>query len=60
MDKTMFLKPRISEKAYGLSQARRTYVVDVPADATKHTVARAITAQFDVTVETVNITNVKG
>ena len=60
MDKTMILRPRLSEKAYGLSQLRNTYVMDVPGDATKHTVARAVAAQFDVAVETVNITNAKG
>ncbi|MEK7153181.1 MAG: 50S ribosomal protein L23, partial [Patescibacteria group bacterium] len=60
MDKFMTLKPRISEKTYSLSEARRTYVVEVPADANKDTVAKAITAQFAVTVETVNIINVKG
>jgi large subunit ribosomal protein L23 len=54
------LKPRLSEKAYGLSQLRNTYVVDVPGDANKHTVARAITAQFDVTVVKLNLTVIKG
>ena len=29
MDKTLVLKPRMSEKAYGLSQAHNTYVFDV-------------------------------
>lgn len=60
MEKTMFLKPRISEKTYALSLARNTYVVDVPGDANKDTVAKAVTSQFGVTVETVNIINVKG
>ena len=59
-NKTMYLKPRISEKTYALSLARNVYVFEVPTDATKHTVARAVTAQFDVVVEEVNITNVKG
>ena len=60
MSKTTILKPRLSEKAYGLSQTNNTYVFDVPADANKHTVARAVTAQFEVTVVNVNVTNVKG
>lgn len=60
MDKTMILKPRLSEKAFGHSQALNTYVFVVPTDATKHTVARAVEAQFEVTVEGVNILNVKG
>lgn len=60
MDKFMVLKPRMSEKTYGLSQATRTYVVEVPGDATKHTVANAVVAQFGVAVKEVNIVNVKG
>lgn len=60
MSDTMTLKPRVSEKAYGLSQVGRVYVFQVPNDANKITVAQAITAQFKVTVEAVNIANVKG
>jgi large subunit ribosomal protein L23 len=60
MSKTVILKPRMSEKAYGLSTARNTYVFDVPSDANKHTVARAVAAQYGVAVENVNITNIKG
>lgn len=60
MDKLMVLKPRISEKTYALSLARNTYVVVVPGDANKDTVAKAVAAQFGVTVETVNIIVVKG
>jgi large subunit ribosomal protein L23 len=60
MEKTMTLKPRISEKAYGQSQAANVYVFVVPQDANKLTVAQAVEAQFEVTVLSVNITNVKG
>lgn len=60
MEKTLVLKPRLSEKAFAQSQAKHVYVFKVPTDATKHTVARAVTAQFEVTVTEVNITNVKG
>lgn len=60
MDKQLILKPRLSEKTYGLSLTGNTYAFEVPGDANKHTVARAVAAQFDVTVETVNIINVKG
>lgn len=60
MDKFMTLRPRISEKTYQMSEATRTYVVEVPGDANKHTVAKAVAAQFGVTVETVNIIVVKG
>jgi large subunit ribosomal protein L23 len=60
MEKTMILRPRVSEKTYGLSQARNVYTFVVPGDATKHTVARAVAAQYDVTVEGVNIVNQEG
>lgn len=60
MDKFMPLKPRMSEKAYAQSQMTRTYVIDVPASANKDTVAKAVAAQFDVVVASVNIIVAKG
>lgn len=60
MDKSLILRPRMSEKAYGASQAVNTFVFDVPKSANKHSVARAVSAQYDVTVEEVNIVVVKG
>jgi large subunit ribosomal protein L23 len=59
MSKIITLRPRLSEKTYGLS-VQRTYVVDVPTDVNKHTVARAVEAQFEVKVSSVNIMNLKG
>lgn len=60
MDKTIVLIPVLSEKAYGQSLARNTYVFAVPKDANKHTVARAVATQFGVTVTNVNVTNIAG
>jgi large subunit ribosomal protein L23 len=60
MSKTTVLRPRLSEKTYGLGVTKSVYVFNVPVDANKHTVAAAVSAQFDVTVKEVNITNVKG
>ncbi len=60
MSKQLVLKPRLSEQTYALAQKERVYVFNVPADANKHTVARAVSAQFDVKVEAVNMTIVKG
>jgi large subunit ribosomal protein L23 len=57
---SMALQPRMSEKAYGLSKERQTYIFDVPMTANKVTVAAAVTAQFSVTVEEVNIAISKG
>lgn len=57
---SIVLKPRMSEKAYGVSQLRNTYVFDVDGAANKHTVARAVSEQYSVTVLTVRVINVKG
>lgn len=59
MSKTIALKPRMSEKTYAQSAAG-VYVFEVPRDVNKHTIARAIEAQFDVKVTEVNILNQKG
>lgn len=54
------LKPRMSEKAYGVSQQRNTYVFDVEGDTNKHSVARAVSEQYSVTVTAVRVVNLKG
>lgn len=59
MSKVMILRPRMSEKTYAQSQ-EQTYVFIVPKEANKHSVARAVEAQFEVTVTNVNILNQKG
>lgn len=53
------LKPRLSEKAYGQSKAN-VYMFVVPMSATKHTVARAVESQFEVSVTDVNMLVLKG
>lgn len=58
--KTLILKPRVSEKAYGLSQTLNTYVFDVPKNANKQQVKAAVEAQYEVGVKTVNITIING
>lgn len=60
MDKQMVLKPRMSEKTFGLSQTGNVYVFTVPGSANKQSVATAVAAQFGVSVTNVNIANVKG
>jgi large subunit ribosomal protein L23 len=60
MSKTLVLRPRLSEQTYAQAQQNRVYVFDVPTGVNKHTVARAVTAQYEVAVEAVNIANVKG
>ncbi|HSX30170.1 MAG TPA: 50S ribosomal protein L23 [Candidatus Saccharimonadales bacterium] len=60
MEKNTILRPRLSEKTFGLAGAHTVYVFDVPKEANKQTVALAVAAQFDVTVVNVNMTNIKG
>jgi ribosomal protein L23 len=60
MSKTLFIKPRLSEQTYALAQNSRVYVFDVPHNVNKQTLAQAVTEQFEVTVEAVNITHIKG
>lgn len=60
MSKLITLRPRVSEKSYGLSQLTNTYVFDVPTDANRVMVAAAVEEQFSVTVAGVNIAVRKG
>ncbi len=53
------LLPRLSEKAVA-DAAKGVYVFVVPGESNKHAVARAVEAQFDVTVSEVNISILKG
>lgn len=60
--KDLQLIPRISEKAYAMSQVEgvKTYVFQVPASANKHSIARGITSQYDVVVTKVRTLTTKG
>lgn len=58
--KYMTLKPRVSEKAYALSEKGNTYIFDVPTDANKHDIAKAVAAQYEVKVNAVRIAAVPG
>lgn len=60
MEKTLILKPRMSEKTYGLSQTSNVYVFTVPLSASKQQIAGSVEAQFGVTVTGVNTTLIKG
>lgn len=54
------LKPRLSEKAYGMAQATNTFVIDVPSELNKQEIAESVAKQFDVTIKTVRVVNRKG
>lgn len=55
MSKSLLLKPRLSEKAYGLSEQSNTYVFDVPSTANRHTIGDAVASQYDVGVVSVRM-----
>lgn len=55
--KEFALRPRLSEKAYGLSQSHNVYAIDVPAGSNKMDVVHAVKKQFDVEITNVRIAN---
>ena len=59
MSMIITLRPRLNEKTYELSNSR-VYVFEVEKGANKHTIARAVEAQFEVKVSKVNVTNISG
>ena len=52
--------PRISEKTARLQEVSNQYAFEVSREATKADIKAAIEKLFDVTVESVNVVNVKG
>lgn len=59
MSKSTTLKPRLNEKTYAQA-SNRVYIFDVEKGVNKHTIARAVEAQFEVKVSAVNTLNTKG
>jgi large subunit ribosomal protein L23 len=60
LNKMLVLKPRVSEKSFGLSEQLNTYTFDVPATANKFDIATAVAAQFEVGVTKVRVASVPG
>ena len=62
MSQTMPLLHRVSEKAYGLSQkdGQQVIVFNVPTDATKLSIKKAVESQFEVKVTNIRTLNAKG
>lgn len=60
--KDLVMIPRVSEKAYAMSQREnvKTYVFEVPVAANKHAIARAVTLQYDVVVASVRTVTTDG
>jgi len=55
MAKDVILRPRLSEKAYGLSEQRNTYVFEVASGINSLSVADAVAKQYEVSVTKVRI-----
>ena len=60
MNSPVVLKPRLSEKAYALSEESNTYVFDVPVGSNKNSVAQAVEAQYKVNVSAVRLSGSPG
>ncbi len=58
--KVLALKPRISEKAYALSEQNNTYIFDIETNANKLDVAKAVASEYKVEVTGVRIAAVPG
>ncbi|HEX5395147.1 MAG TPA: 50S ribosomal protein L23 [Candidatus Saccharimonadales bacterium] len=56
MHKTIAIKPRLTEKAYALSEDRNTYTFVVQAGVSRLDIAKAVAVQYGVAVESVRIT----
>ncbi|MHB8623553.1 MAG: 50S ribosomal protein L23 [Sulfuricaulis sp.] len=56
----VILAPHISEKSTRLADKHRQMVFEVRRDATKPVIKQAVEKMFNVQVESVTVTNVKG
>jgi large subunit ribosomal protein L23 len=54
------LKPRVSEKAYNMSQTSGVYVFEVPTEVNKTEIAEAVETVYSVSVTAVRVINQKG
>ncbi len=57
---SLLIIPRMSEKAYGSATEKNTYVFNVPLSTNKIEIKKQVEAEYDVTVEAVNIVRTKG
>lgn len=60
MTKNIVLKPRLSEKAYALSEERNTYIFTVPQKVSRLSIADAVAMQYGVSVLSVRIAALPG
>lgn len=57
---TILLEPRVTEKSTMLGDQQRQFVFKVAKNSTKPQIKRAVELMFDVKVDSVRVTNVKG
>lgn len=55
MAKNIILKPRLSEKAYALSEEVNTYVFDIPAHANRADVIKSVGSKYEVKVRSARL-----
>lgn len=58
-NKLLMVVPRVSEKSVALAE-KKVYTFDVPSGSNKQDIRAAVENQYDVTVSTVRVINVKG
>jgi large subunit ribosomal protein L23 len=56
----LILYPRVSEKSYGQASDLNTYLFNVPLNANKIEIKKAVEAFYSVKVEAVNIVRMEG
>ncbi len=56
----MFVKPRLSEKSFALSQSTNTFAFDVPSEMNSVEIANEVKKQFSVEVKRVRLVSRKG
>ena len=57
---TILLEPRVTEKSTMLGDKQRQFVFKVAKHSTKPQIKRAVELMFDVKVDSVRVSNVKG
>lgn len=60
MYKDLALTPVLTENTYALGKEKNVYVFKAPLRSNKHSIAKAIEAQFSVSVTAVNTTRIAG
>ena len=60
MKETAILRPRLSEKAYALSEKENTYIFQIPRTFNKQEIAEAVKRQYGVDVKSIRLAGAAG